>query len=128
MVPVIDATIDHNCAYSLVGQGAGGGGPLPPVPVISIVGDDIPASLGPAGFRPSLRKLFRRADAAVIVSCAPEQRFYATAASVAVLERRNAIIVECRPETELEWLAFAKKHLRTGRIMLCTPKPEGRPQ
>jgi hypothetical protein len=129
-VPILDAVIDFGCAHVLVTQGTGGKiGPLPSdKPIITLIGDDLNVSLGPNGFHASIRKLFRSADAAVIVACAAEQKFYANAATVAVLERRNAVIVECRPETELEWLAFAKMHLGTNRIVLCSARPEGRPQ
>jgi hypothetical protein len=130
LVPILDAVIDYGCAHLLVTQGKDGRiGPLPSdKPIITVIADDLYTSLGPNGFHPSIRKLFRAADAAVIVACAPEQKFYAIAATAAVLERRNAVIVECRTEREIEWHAFAKKHLRTDRIVLCAVRPEGRPQ
>jgi hypothetical protein len=130
LVPILDAVIDYGCAHLLVVQGKDGKiGPLPSgTPIISVIGDDLYTSLGPSGFHPSIRKLFRAADVAVIVACAAEQKFYAIAATVAVLERRNAVIVECRTEREIEWVEFAKKHLRTDRIVLCAVRPEGRPQ
>jgi hypothetical protein len=130
LIPIVDAVLGYGCAHVLVTQGKNGKiGPLPSdKPIITVIGDDLYTSLGPNGFHPSIRKLFRAAEAAVIVACAPEQKFYAIAATVAVLEHRNAVIVECRTERELEWHAFAKRHLRTNRIVLCAVRPEGRPQ
>jgi hypothetical protein len=130
LIPILDAVIDYGCAHVMVTQGRDGKiGPMPTdKPIITIIGDDTLTSLGPAGFHPSIKKLFRAAGAAVIIACAAEQKFYAIAATVAVLERRNAVIVECRTERELEWHAFATKHLATDRIVLCAVRPEGRPQ
>ena len=106
LVPILDAVIDYGCAH-LLAQGRDGKiGPLPSdKPIISVIGDDLHVSLGPNGFQPAIRKLFRSADAAVIVACAAEQKFYAIAATVAAFERRNAVIVGCRTEREIEWHA-----------------------
>jgi hypothetical protein len=130
LVPILDAVIDFGCAHLLVTQGKNGKiGPLPSAkPIITVIGDDLHVSLGPNGFHPSIRKLFRSADAAVIVACAPEPELYAIAAAVAVLKRRHVVLVESRTERELEWCEFAKRHLRTDRIVLCAVRPEGRPQ
>ena len=106
LVPILDAVIDYGCAH-LLAQGRDGKiGPLPSdKPIISVIGDDLHVSLGPNGFHPAIRKLIRSADAAVIVACAAEQKFYAIAATVAAFERRNAVIVGCRTEREIEWHA-----------------------
>jgi hypothetical protein len=100
--PLFDAVIDFGCALTvtLQGENAEIDAPPPGRPVISLVTDDPGQSLGPTGFHPTVAKIFRASRAAVIVASQPDATVFAVAASVAALERRNVVIVECDVEQE----------------------------
>ena len=82
-------------------------GERPSTPWIAIIGDDTDCALGPDGFHPrTISRLLAQADSAVLVACAPLPALYETAALLAIVLRRNVVLIETRPEHELTWSAL----------------------
>ena len=124
--PIFEACRDFGIAWATVPQAAGKFTIPTDRPAIVIVGDDMHEALGPAGFhRRSLRRFAATCEAAVIVSCAPDVRLYEAAASMPVVARRNAVLIETRIEREAEWLGFLQDVNPTIRLLIGTVKPAG---
>ncbi len=106
LAPLYAAVRDHGCILAIVPQHAGPFDPPPDGrPAIIILGDDLEQALGPPAFHArSLRRLLRGVRMAAVVACEPLPEIYAAAARHAVLLRRNVVIVETRPEQEIQWV------------------------
>ena len=126
MLPILEAVRDFGCGWATIPQHAGRFKIPAGRPTIGIIGDDMLEALGPAAFhRKSLRRLVASCAGGVLVSCAPELQLYAAAAVVAAERRRNAVLVETRPEREAEWLAFLGEVNPTMRLVVGTVRPVG---
>ena len=103
---------DHGCRLLIVPQRQGPFSvPASSGPLIALICDDYDAAFGPDGFdRASIECVARSCSAALIVSSAATVRCYAAAATSAVLLRQDVVIVETRPEQELPWIEFIRKH------------------
>ena len=124
--PIFEACRDYGIAWATVPQKAGKFTIPTGRPAIVILGDDMHEALGPGGFHArSLRRFVATCEAAVIVSCAPDVRLYEAAASMPVVARRNAVLIETRIEREAEWLGFLQDVNPIIRLLLGTVKPEG---
>lgn len=94
-------------------------------PFIALIGDDMHRALGPNAFgKKMLSRLIGKADAAVIVATAPMYEVYDQMSQQVALVRRNVLLIETRPERELEWLTCLRSESPKLPITLCTVKPE----
>lgn len=126
MLPILEAVRDFGCGWATIPQRAGRFEIPTGRPTIGIVGDDSLEALGLAAFhRKSLRRFVGTCAGGVLVSCAPELRLYAAAAVVAAERRRNAVLIETRPEREAEWLEFLNEANPTMRLVVGTVRPAG---
>lgn len=126
--PILLAVRDHGVGLAVVPQ-CRDTFELPTArPHVVIIGDDLHEALGPTAFdRLSLKRVVRRAGAAIVVSSSPEFLPYATAAGIALLGR-DVVLVETLPAFELEWIHYIERY-RPGILrLISTPYPEGRPQ
>lgn len=88
---------------------------------VVIIGDDTDRTLGPKGFhRASMRRLFRMADHAAVISSAPPEGVYAGLSAIAGFERRHVVIVETRPSQEIAWVEFIRDANPDLPILLVT--------
>lgn len=92
-------------------------------PAIVLIGDDFDVARGPDAFHmPSIRRIIRSCDSFAVVSSEPAVELYATMAAAASLTRRSSMIIETRPEQEIQWVHLIRK-LAPGRpICLATVK------
>ena len=126
--PIVRAIRDHNVRMLFVPQDASAfrlpkGGDRG---AITIIGDDMLRVDGPEGFHmPSVRRSIRSANWFAVVSCEPIPKVYEAAALLCATTRGNALIVETRPEQEIQWIQLIQK-LAPGRP-LCIATVEGTP-
>lgn len=92
-------------------------------PSIVLIGDDMDTARGPDGFHmPSLRRIIRGCSAFAVISAAPPTDLYAAMAATTATKRKSTLLIETRPEQEIQWLALIQK-LAPGRpIVLATVK------
>ncbi|MEN9924919.1 MAG: hypothetical protein RL268_1045, partial [Pseudomonadota bacterium] len=74
--------------------------------------------------RKMLTRLIRQADVAAIIACEALYEVYDQMSQQAAIGRRNVLIIETRPERELEWLTCLRSEVPKLPITLCTVKPE----
>ncbi len=128
LTPILEACRDHGCGWATVPQRAGRFALPYDRPTVLVVGDDMSVSLGVGGFsRRSLRRFVATCAGAVLVSCAPQVRLYAAAATVAAVGRRNAVLIETRLEREAEWLSFLREVRPNLGVLIGTVQPAGGP-
>lgn len=122
--PLFKAVRDDRCGLLFIGQSAAPFDlPVGDCPAIILIGDDFDQSVGPARFDlPSLRQAIRACDSFAIVSSAPVAAVYALAAATAAIGRRNAMLIETRPEHERAWLAIVREEAPGKQIWLATVK------
>ena len=90
---------------------------------VVLIGDDLDRSMGPEGFHlPSVRRVIRACSAFMVVSSAPSADLYAATTAGAV-GGKNVLIVETRPEHEIQWVSLIRK-LAPGRP-LCLATVRG---
>lgn len=95
-------------------------------PQIILIGDDTHRADGPAGFHmPSIRRAIRACSAFAVVSSAPPTLVYAEATVPVILAGQNAMIVETRPEQEIQWVSLIQK-LAPGRFIRLATVEGGR--
>ena len=123
--PVMDAICAHHVSLLYVTQG------LQPFAIprdpqrstVVIIGDDNDRADGPGGFHlPSLRRVIRASVAFAVVSSAPPTVVYASMTAAAVITRRNILLIETRPEQELQWVSLIQKYALGGPLWLATVK------
>lgn len=119
------AVRDHRMGFLFVPQGAD---PFripkrTDRPAIVLIGDDFETAQGPGAFHmPSVRRLVRGCDSFAVVSSAPAVELYATMAAAASMTRKSCMLIETRPEQEIQWVHLIQK-LAPGRpICLATVK------
>lgn len=121
--PILEAVRDHGVGMMFVPQGLEAFR-LPrdqKRPAIVIIGDDFESAVGPGGFHlPSIRRAIRACQYFAVVSSAPPPAVYLTVAVGAATLRQNAMLIETRPEQEIQWVSLIQK-LAPGRfIQLAT--------
>lgn len=119
--PILLAVRDQGCAWLNVPQGSGRFEIPLGKPLISIIGDDLHAAKGPAGFhRKSIRRLIAASSFISIVAAEPLTLAYATPALATVGLRVNSLIIETQPEFELEWHALAKAEAPDAQLIIVS--------
>ncbi|SMH60477.1 hypothetical protein [Azospirillum agricola] len=120
--PLVLAAAHHRIFFGTVLQHAGRFDPPPAArPFVLLVGDDMFETLGPAAFHSkSLRRVLAGATHVGINAANIQAGIYARAAELAAAGGR-VVLVECRPETEREWLAFAGRHAPAADKLVSTP-------
>jgi hypothetical protein len=79
-------------------------------PTVILVGDDTDRSLGPDGFHASsVNRAIRSAGSVAVIACAPVPAAYAGPVRRAVSTRRNAVVIETRPEHEIPWIKLVQR-------------------
>jgi hypothetical protein len=120
--PIIDA-MESGAAVLMLRPGAGSFDVNPDEPLITVIGDDPrdADSQGPRGFHvPSLLAHFSHALACVVLAGEAKVEHYATAASVALAQGSNVVLVETQPPHQDAWTRLA---LESGvmRVLIVTP-------
>lgn len=121
--PVLLAVRDHRVGMLFVGQSAD---PFrlprdPKRPAIIIIGDDFDRAVGPAGFHlPSVRRAFRAAGSFAVISSAPPVDVYQAMSTAAALTRRSVMIIETRPEQEIQWVSLIQKVAPKRPVIVST--------
>ena len=92
-------------------------------PTIVPLGDDFETAQGPGAFHmPSVRRIIRAAAGFAVISSAPPVEVYAMMAANAAKTRKSCLLIETRPEQEIQWVHLIQK-LAPGRpICLATVK------
>ena len=76
-------------------------------PFVAIITDDTDRAVGPEHYhQESLRQLASVIDGAAVVASSPPPEAYATMTMMPVLYGVNTVIIETRPEQELQWINF----------------------
>jgi hypothetical protein len=126
LYPLFDATARFACSYLLAPQGCNEF-ELPRDPWIISIGDDLHFAWGPNAFpAASLDAAIRAAHHGVIITSGPDPYPYRVAATVAVRDRKNAMIIESLPHQMEAW----RRHIELVRganelpITYCVPFPE----
>lgn len=123
--PIIKAVRDHGVDMVFAKQGSEAFRlPRTSNPAIIILGDDFDCAMGPEGFHlPSIRRAIRAAHSFAVMSSAPQSAVYTAMALTSVATRRNTMLIETRPEQEIQWVNLIQK-LAPGR-MVCLATVEG---
>lgn len=104
------AVRDEGCGFIIVSQSRNAFTIPANRPYIVLIGDDLDAAMGPAGFHvASLRTAIAECYGAAVIASEPVVDLYHEAASIAVLKRRNALIVETRPCQQKAWMDLIKE-------------------
>jgi hypothetical protein len=105
LFPLIDATANFACSWLIAPQGCAPFA-LPRGPWIITIGDDLHFAWGPRAFpAESLDAAIKAADHGVMITSEPEPFPYRVAATVAVRDRKNALIIETRSNQKEAWQA-----------------------
>ena len=124
LYPLLDATAHFACSLLIAPQGCKPFD-LPREPWIIILGDDLHFAWGPNAFDAKLLDAaIKSAGQFVIVSSGPEPFPYRVAATVAVRDRRNALLIETLPHQQEAWRTRIEE-IRgpDAPIFLCVPHP-----
>ena len=125
--PLRQASLKHGVPLILVPP-HGGATPKISAAWICVIGDDRPGhfgSPGPDAFHPSVRRLFRRAALVIVLAAEAVLEYYAAVASVAVLERKKAILIETRPEHAEAWQQLATDEGVMRLVVVNSDLPRG---
>jgi hypothetical protein len=123
--PVLQAVRDHQVGLLFIGQQSS---PfrLPADrkrPAIIIIGDDLEQAVGPEQFHlPSIRRAVRASHSFAVISSAPPADLYQAMSTTAAVTRRNVMIVETRPEQEIQWVSLIQRLAPRQPICLSTVK------
>lgn len=121
MRPILLAVRDHGVAWATIPQRAGQFEIPTNKPFVAIVGDDMHKAMGPAGFhRKSIRRLIARSRVIAIVAAEPLPVAYAAAASAPVGFGWNGLVIETRPERELEWAGLVKVENPSASLIMVS--------
>ena len=98
-------------------------------PFTAIIGDDTDRSVGPNGFdKPSLRLLIRKATSAAVISSEIVPNIYTLMSLMSGMLRANTVIVETRPQHEMEWIRFLQDASPHIPMVVSTALPEQKKQ
>jgi len=123
LIPLLEAVRDHAVDLMFVSQ-SDEAFRLPKNrgrPAITIIGDDLYEALGPEGFHmPSLRRVIRASQSFAVVSCAALEPVYDAMAFAASAARTNVLVVETRPEFEIQWVELVRKLVPGKPLTIAT--------
>jgi hypothetical protein len=124
LYPLLEATAHFACSFLIAPQGCEQFD-LPREPWIIILADDLHFAWGPKAFDAKLLDVaIKSAGHFVIISSGPEPLAYRVAATVAVRDRRNFLLIETLPCQEEAWLARIRAIRGVDApILLCVPHP-----
>ncbi|MCC6829559.1 MAG: hypothetical protein IT550_15160 [Novosphingobium sp.] len=116
--PIVLAMRDYGIGFMFVPQVADAFRlPRDKRTTITVLGDDFDQAVGPEGFHmPSVRRAIRSSHAFAVVSSAPPPDVYSAMATTAAATRANVLLVETRPEQEIQWVNLIQK-LAPGRFV-----------
>jgi len=90
-------------------------------PAVILIGDDFDRADGPSGFHlPSVRRAIRNFHAFAVVSSAPPAQVYTAVAATTAITRRNCMLVETRPEQEIQWINLVQSPAPRRMTWLAT--------
>lgn len=121
--PVLEVVRDGAIGMLFVGQSAD---PFripadPKRPALVIIGDDFDRAVGPDGFHSaSVRRAIRSCRSFAVVASAPVPVVYATIATTAAVSRQNTMLIETRPEQEIQWVSLIQKLAPRRFVWLST--------
>jgi hypothetical protein len=126
LFPLLDAVASFACSWLIVPQGCA---PfeLTRDPWIITMGDDLHFAWGPKAFpTESLDAAIRAANQCVVITSGPEPYPYRVAATVAVRDRKNALIIETRPHQMEAWQQRIEAVRGSDNlpVLWCVPLPE----
>ena len=125
LYPLFDATARFACSLLIAPQGCNAFD-LPRSPWIISIGDDLHVAWGPKAFpAESLDEAIKAADHGVMITSGPDPYPYRVAATVAVRDRKNALLIETLPHQKTAWQAMIDA-VREGNelpISYCMPAP-----
>ncbi|MCB1784454.1 MAG: hypothetical protein KDI13_10735 [Alphaproteobacteria bacterium] len=126
--PVFEVVRDYGVGYLTLLQNGDG---LEPdklnsqVPMITVVGDDTNAALGPGAFDSSTLKILTlRASCVSIISSEPVPNIYTLFSLMTGLLRANTLIIETRLEQEHAWVDYIRALAPHTPVILSTSLPE----
>ena len=124
LYPLLDATAHFACSFLIAPQGCEPFD-LPREPWIIILGDHLHFAWGPKAFDAKLLDaMIKSAGQFVIISSGPEPLAYRVAATVAVRDRLNALLIETRPHQQEAWRSRIEEiRGADAPILLCVPHP-----
>lgn len=126
--PVFEAVRDYGIGYlTLLQHGHG----LPAErlnsqnPMITVVGDDTDAALGPIAFHAATLKILTlRASCVAVISSDVVPDIYALFSLMTGLLRANTLIIETRPEHEQAWVEYVRGLSPHIPVILSTAIPQ----
>jgi hypothetical protein len=125
LYPLMDAVARFACSWLIVPQGCDPFD-LPRDPWMIAIGDDMHFAWGPKAFpAESLDAAIWAADYGVLITSGPDPFPYRVAATVAVRDRKNALIIETLPHQMEAWQRRIE-HVRGSEelpITYCMPLP-----
>ena len=126
--PVFEVVRDYGAGYLTLlqnGDGLGLDRLNSQVPMITVVGDDTDAALGPGAFdTATLKILTLRASCVAIISSEPVPNIYTLFSLMTGLLRANTLIIETRPEQEHAWVDYIRTLAPHTPVILSTSLPE----
>jgi hypothetical protein len=124
LYPLLAATAHFACSFLIAPQGCEPFD-LPREPWIIVIGDDLHFAWGPKAFDAKfLDAAIKSAGQFVIISSGPEPFPYRVAATVAVRDRRNALLIETLPCQQEAWRSRIEE-IRGDNppILMSVPRP-----
>jgi hypothetical protein len=126
LYPLFDATARFACTLLFAPQGCSAFD-LPRAPWMIAIGDDLNFAWGPKAFpAESLDAAIKAADHGVMITSGPDPFPYRVAATVAVRDRKNALLIETLPHQKEAWqrrIEFVRGSSELP-ITYCMPLPE----
>ena len=124
LFPLFDATAHFACSLLMAPQGCNEF-ELPRSPWIVSIGDDMHFAWGPKAFPAnSLDAAITKADHFILITSGPEPFPYRVAATVAVRNRGNVLLIESLPHQHEAWRSRIEAIRGANPPMLmCVPEP-----
>ena len=124
LFPLLDAVAHFACSHLLIPQGCKAF-ELPRDPWIMVIGDDMHFAWGPKAFPEiSLDATLKAADQFVIITSGPDPYPYRVAATLAVRDRRNVLLIESLPHRQEAWLSRIEAIRGSDApVIQCVPAP-----
>lgn len=126
--PIFEVVRDYGVGYLTLLQNGDG---LEPdklnsqMPMITVLGDDTNAALGPGAFdTATLKSLTLRASCVAIISSEPVPNIYTLFSLMTGLLRANTLIIETRPDQEYAWVDYIRALVPHTPVILSTSLPE----
>lgn len=124
--PILLAVRDSNVGWATVTQRSGRFDLPRCRPSIVVIGDDLDISMGPDGFhRKSIRRALARCKLIAVVASEALPGPYEAAARMAADQRRDAMVIETRPEHEMHWLALVHREAPAAKLIIATTRGRG---